>query len=444
MGPFQLTADFGTWISYLVPLLIGMGFGAALEMSGFGDSRKLAAQFYFKDITVLRVMFTAIVVASLLIGLSSAIGLIDFDALFVNPTYLAPQIVGGVIMGIGFIIGGFCPGTSLVAASTFKIDGLFFVLGATFGIFMFGETVSSFEGFYNSTFLGRFTLPELFGVDAGIVLIGVVFMALFMFLGGEMLEDVFGKKVPADKLRFFPKKPMAWAFGGILITIAFVTAFVGQPDAKRLWELKAAELGPKMADRSVYVHPMEVAELTQNTGVYVKILDLRPQYHYNLFYLRNSVNVTLDQLEDPDYIKSLKALPANTVIFTVSTDDEVAAIGWQMLVAQGVPNVYIIEGGVNNWMSIFTPPPCLAYPKKGERKVEEPAFVFHRAVGDCCNTAYPEIRHKEKPTDCHLESFSKDAAAHSEAGEKKPEAPIVKFERKVKLERKAAVQGGCS
>ena len=95
MGPFQLTAEFGTWISYLVPLLIGMGFGAALEMSGFGDSRKLAAQFYFKDITVLRVMFTAIVVASLLIGLSSAIGLIDFDALFVNPTYLAPQIVGG-------------------------------------------------------------------------------------------------------------------------------------------------------------------------------------------------------------------------------------------------------------------------------------------------------------------------------------------------------------
>jgi uncharacterized membrane protein len=66
MGPFQLTAEFGTWISYLVPLLIGMGFGAALEMSGFGDSRKLAAQFYFKDITVLRVMFTAIVVASLL------------------------------------------------------------------------------------------------------------------------------------------------------------------------------------------------------------------------------------------------------------------------------------------------------------------------------------------------------------------------------------------
>ena len=43
--------------------LIGFAFGYTLEMAGFGDSRKLAAQFYFRELTVFKVMFTAIAVA---------------------------------------------------------------------------------------------------------------------------------------------------------------------------------------------------------------------------------------------------------------------------------------------------------------------------------------------------------------------------------------------
>ena len=59
-------------------------------------------------------------------------------------------LVGTILtfMGAGFIIGGFCPGTSLVAAATLKLDGLFFVLGVIFGIFIFGETVSNFNLFW--------------------------------------------------------------------------------------------------------------------------------------------------------------------------------------------------------------------------------------------------------------------------------------------------------
>ena len=124
-----------------------MGFGAVLEMSGFGDSRKLAAQFYFKEMTVLKVMFTGIIVACVLIFLSSSLGLLNYDRIWVNPTYLWPEIVGGLIMGVGFIIGGFCPGTSLVAAATLKLDGIFFVLGGLFGVWAFGESVGSFEDF---------------------------------------------------------------------------------------------------------------------------------------------------------------------------------------------------------------------------------------------------------------------------------------------------------
>jgi hypothetical protein len=109
MAPFANLLHPGSLLYFLVFLLIGMAFGTILEMSGFGDSRKLAAQFYFKDMTVLKVMFTAIVVAAVLIFLSNSLGLLNYDRLWVNPTFLYPEIVGGLIMGVGFIGGSFDP-----------------------------------------------------------------------------------------------------------------------------------------------------------------------------------------------------------------------------------------------------------------------------------------------------------------------------------------------
>ena len=73
MAPFDLVAILGVTGSYLVYLGIGFGFGFILESSGFGDSRKLAAQFYFRELRVLKVMFTAIVVAMLLVFWASAL-----------------------------------------------------------------------------------------------------------------------------------------------------------------------------------------------------------------------------------------------------------------------------------------------------------------------------------------------------------------------------------
>jgi uncharacterized membrane protein YedE/YeeE len=140
--PLPLTELLGHYGSYVVYFFVGLAFGYVLEIAGFANSKKLAGQFYFTDMTVLKVMFTGIIVAMVLIFSASAVGLLDYNLVWVNPTYLWPGIVGGLIMGFGFIIGGFCPGTSLVAAATGKIDGIFFVGGVFFGIFLFGETVS--------------------------------------------------------------------------------------------------------------------------------------------------------------------------------------------------------------------------------------------------------------------------------------------------------------
>jgi len=189
MAPFDLVALFGTEGSYLIYLAIGFAFGFILESSGFGDSRLLAAQFYFRKLNVLKVMFTAIVVAMILIFWSTALGWLDYDGIWVNPTYLWPGIAGGLIMGMGFILGGYCPGTSLVSVATLKLDGLFFFLGHITGIIIFGETVEFISTFWNSGYLGFFTLPELFNLETGIVVFLVTCMALAMFVGFEWLRS---------------------------------------------------------------------------------------------------------------------------------------------------------------------------------------------------------------------------------------------------------------
>ena len=194
--PLNLFEMLGNVGAYLVFLIIGFAFGYVLEISGFGFSPKLAAQFYFKELTVLKVMFTAIVVCMLLIFWSAALGWLDYDQVWVNPTYLWPGILGGLIMGFGFIVGGYCPGTSLVSMATLKVDGALFVAGVATGIFAFGESVSSFKDFWYSSYFGRLTLPDWLGLPAGVVALVVVCMAIFMFWGGEMIRKLIYRKQP--------------------------------------------------------------------------------------------------------------------------------------------------------------------------------------------------------------------------------------------------------
>jgi hypothetical protein len=193
---FPLSIPNG-WAASLVAFGISFCFGFVLERAGFGDSRRLAAQFYFHETRVLKVMFTAIVTAMVLLHWGVALGWVELERVYVNETYLTSAIVGGLVLGMGFIIGGYCPGTSIVAAATGKVDGLFFVLVVTFGVFVFGESYLGVREFYeHSGYMGRFRLPELFGVNGGVVVFGVVLMALFMFWGAEQLERVFASNEP--------------------------------------------------------------------------------------------------------------------------------------------------------------------------------------------------------------------------------------------------------
>ena len=187
-------------VSLIVAFVIGIAFGFALERGGFGNARILAAQFYFSNMRVLKVMFTAIVTAMLGIYYLSLIGFMDLSLIYVGETYIVPQVVGGLILGVGFVIGGYCPGTSMVSFSTGRLDGLVYIFGLIAGIFVFGEMFPLISDFYNSTNMGSLTLPQYFDMSYGLVVFFVVVMALGAFAVAEWAEKKFADKNPENSL----------------------------------------------------------------------------------------------------------------------------------------------------------------------------------------------------------------------------------------------------
>jgi hypothetical protein len=185
---------FGDEVGLVVAVVIGFGFGFFLERAGFGSARKLTAQFYFTDLAVFKVMFTAVITAGLGVFYLSWAGLLDLSLVYLSPTYLVPQVAGGLLLGFGFVIGGYCPGTSVVALATGKIDAVLFVAGLVAGIFAFGEVYPAITGFFYSTDLGALTVPQATGIPYGVLLFAVVLLAVAGFYGSEAWERRLARK----------------------------------------------------------------------------------------------------------------------------------------------------------------------------------------------------------------------------------------------------------
>jgi uncharacterized membrane protein YedE/YeeE len=192
MAPFYELGRIGETASLVAALIIGIAFGWVLERSGMGSARKLAGQFYLRDMTVFKVMFTAILTAMLGVFWLGWLGVVDVSRIYVPETFILPQIAGGLIFGIGFAAAGLCPGTSCVSAATGRIDGAAVVAGMFAGVLVFGFALGSLRGFYEATPRGALTLDDVFGLSHGIVVFGIVLLALAGFRVAETLERKFG------------------------------------------------------------------------------------------------------------------------------------------------------------------------------------------------------------------------------------------------------------
>lgn len=448
MAPYNLVPLTGSISYFLVFLLLGMGFGAVLELSGFGDSRRLSAQFYLRDMTVLKVMFTGIVVAAVLVYLAAALQLLDLSRVWINPTYLAPQIIGGLIMGVGFIVGGFCPGTSLVAAATLKLDGIMFVLGGLAGAQLFGESVGRFERWWHSTSLGRFTVYDWLHLPAGIVVLLLVVMALGVFLFVEKVERRYGAGqshvTPADGRAVLSygvpslTRPAGLALAGLLVTLGIGVALKGQPTLLDRWRWIEPEAGPQLAERTIHVDPLEVVDLKRDLNLMVRILEVRSESDFNLFHLAGSRRIALDDTRDPRLVRELASLPDNTILLLASNGETDATTAWKRLRAQGVVNLYVVSGGINGWLESYPPDPAVARvldaPPRG---IEDDAlnYRFMAAIGERCASAHPETFGQE--------AASAAIGATGPAWYDGSRQVSHEYTKRVKIQKKVAAKGGC-
>ncbi len=193
LAPVTKVFELGANAEAVLAMLLGFGFGFMLEKGGFGSSKVLAGQWYGYNFAVLRVMFTAIITSMVgLFGLRY-LGVVNFELVYVNETFLWPQIVGGFIFGIGFVIGQFCPGTALAACATGKIDAMVFTAGFWIGIVAFSFSFPLFSRFYDSSSMGRMLVSDWLHLPAGVVVFLVVLIALGAFALTHFLDKKLAK-----------------------------------------------------------------------------------------------------------------------------------------------------------------------------------------------------------------------------------------------------------
>jgi hypothetical protein len=184
----------------LSALLIGLLFGYVLEGAGFGSPRRLLGQFYLRDWAVFKVMFTAVIVAALGLWLFETLGWLQPGRVFVPQLLLVGTALGGVLVGAGFAIGGYCPGTSAVGLASGRIDALLFMLGMVAGSTIFAAVYDSIgAAVYAPAEVAR-TLPEWLGLPPIAVIAALIGVAILGFRVGSWCEAKFGGPYTAEQL----------------------------------------------------------------------------------------------------------------------------------------------------------------------------------------------------------------------------------------------------
>lgn len=181
-------------------LLSGVLFGFALEAAGFGSARKLAAQFSLRDFAVIKVMFTAVIVAAVGLYLLRIGGVIGANAIYIPTLYFWAMLAGGLLIGGGMAIGGYCPGTSLVGFASGRIDAVAFAVGMVAGVIVFAQFFAPITDFY---FAAKGPdaqrLTDLTGLPEWLILTIFVILAGLVFAFGARVEKARGGALTAEE-----------------------------------------------------------------------------------------------------------------------------------------------------------------------------------------------------------------------------------------------------
>ncbi len=291
MGPL-VPEIISNEFNLIMAFVIGIGFGYILEQAGFSSTKKLVGLFYGYDFTVLRVFFTAGVTAMIGVILLDHFGLLNLELIYINPTFLWSAIVGGLIMGAGFIIGGFCPGTSVCAAAAGKLDAMVFIAGSIIGIFGFTEFYPSLEELYLAESWGAVRINEFFGMSQELFALILTAIALFAFAFVRIVENKVNKITTASspwnvKLRLY--------YAIVPVAIILFAAFTQSSEENTNEEIKETIENKSYVFETMSVDEL-LSELSKNNNKY-NLIDLRTIEEYKEFHIPLAVNIPLKEIK---------------------------------------------------------------------------------------------------------------------------------------------------
>ena len=331
-------------------LVIGMAFGFVLERAGFGSSRKLAGIFYLKDMTVLKVMFTAVITAMLGLSYALALGWISAEQVYALPTVYRTQILGGLLFGVGFVISGWCPGTGAVGVASGKLDAVVFLVGSVIGAIVFNELfgvlkmIGIVPSAHDAGVLGEPSEPQVaFGMSRAVFALIFTLIAVGAFTFAEWVER---KTVGGGKYLGSPfLKTMS------LVMVVFAGALFLLPDVS-----KSVQDTPSAAASSVallesiesgddHIEPEDLADRLMRGATDIVVVDVRTPAEYAAFHIRGAINVPLPEL--PAALEEHKNR-GRIVLYSngMTHPAEARDVLWQL----GYRNAYLLTDGLKGFV----------------------------------------------------------------------------------------------
>lgn len=336
--------------AFLSALIIGIAFGWCLEQAGFGSSRRLAGIFYFTDMAVLKVMFSAVVTAMLGLGLMFATGVLNIASVYVPETFLWAQTVGGLIFGIGFVIGGWCPGTAAVGLVSGKLDAIVFIIGAMIGSYGFNELFATLEPLYTMEGMGISYIYQVVGMTFPQFALLLTVLAVLAFWVSELIEEKFNFSLVASRSNGL------WIFSVFILLVACGNLVVSGPSGRTMLATgpDSAEILLMVQEGLDHIEPEIFVREKLAGQKRIALVDVRSREEYDEWHINGAVYQTMTSL-----IVGLQRYREFDRIVLYSNGSTHSGQAWVTLTAAGYKNVFIMADGLQGFFERVLKPVSL-------------------------------------------------------------------------------------
>jgi rhodanese-related sulfurtransferase len=371
----------------IIALIAGIGFGFVLEQAGFSSTKKLVGLFYGYDFTVLKVFFTAGVTAMIGVLLFGHMGILDLSMIYINPTFLWSAIIGGAVMGVGFIIGGFCPGTSICAAAIGKLDGMAFVIGGALGVLAFAEGYPLWEKVYLAEAWGPVTMNNMLGISPVLFAFMLTGVAVAAFYFTSLIENKVNglpSGLTSQKRKIYASA-VAMAFI-LIIYVAMVPNVDKRLDARIENLLKSTDFA------KAEVPADKLAQEIINNYYKINIIDTRSPEAFKAYHLPLALNIPAENIRDRKWDNIWKQKHKANYFYG---DDHVATQKAYLYACQsGKAENYILKESSSSFKMMFDQ---AILPPAGAGKQEMNIYNFRKKASTDMTTLIETLKNSTQP-----------------------------------------------